>query len=131
MKTGLLCLVKSWLQRYFIISIVFAQKLTNKLLSINSESFIMAKIFQHCLAILFSLYMYSAALLIVMFFSLPKLLKMVLMNSPLPSVCRYLSFSLQALTYISQSLKTLKKSSLLQKSRIHDLHMNSSKNRPT
>lgn len=62
----------------------------------SSESFIYASILQHCSAMPFSLYMYSAVYPIFIPCFWQKFWKAVLINSPLPSIHRQSSLLLQA-----------------------------------
>lgn len=65
-----------------------------------------------------------------MLFSLQKLLSNILINSFLPSVCKYPSFSLRTSSaHGSQSLKVLKNSSLFQSRRSYDFQVNLSSSR--
>lgn len=93
MKKSQLYFIGRRLQKQLALFIASAQMLTGKPLLMSSESFIIAKIFQYCLVIPFSLCMYNVAQPIVILCSLQKVLKVVLINSPLLSVCRHPSFS--------------------------------------
>lgn len=119
-KIGLSHLGGSCLCRQFAIAIVSAQKLIGKPLSMSSESFIIARVFQDCSVIRFFSCIYDATQSIVMLFLLQKLLNVVLINFTPPLVCRHPSFSPQALACGSQRLKALRKSSLIQSKKTHD-----------